>query len=614
MNRNSLVAWVLLLGLMFVWTGYKQKQATAENRKKTEQHKADSLANLAKNPVPATAGDSAAIAAAAAKGTGTLGETAPNAGAPSAGAPAATALPAVAKTDSVPAVTRSVITVETNRFVVSLDNEGAKVQAISLKDLAGHQPLNPDIIPKDGGSLTLTVDNQDLSKKLWQTDADRTIKVSGAPVSVAFKLTTPDGKKTLVRTYTFFPDSNKFTHHLEASAPIGSYVLGWPSGLAETEKINHGKGVGLMNAYFSEVVFDNGVNVERTAFTGSKTFNGESGVLKWVGLRRKYVAALVNFNRETTNKVVATGKIPEGEEKTYPKEYDLQIYGNNVDEKTLDFDFLILPLSYDQLITYNQNYEKIIFSGWESFFRADVWYVGLCGVVLHLLKFFYGFVHNYGVAIILLTLLVRAITFPLTIAQTKQGVKMQQHMPAIAKIREKHKGQPQKANMEIMEYYKKEGVNPLSGVMGCFPVLLQMPIFISLFNVLGRSVELKGAPFMLWIHDLSLPDVVNSGFQVPYVFPLGLTILPFFMAATMYFQMKASIKDPNQKFMVWMMPCMMYIFSCSFPSGLVLYWTVSNLFTIAQTHFYTNRLKPAGAPVAATTGKQLPPRNKPART
>ena len=73
---------------------------------------------------------------------------------------------------------------------------------------------------------------------------------------------------------------------------------------------------------------------------------------------------------------------------------------------------------------------------------------------------------------------------------------MQQHMPAIAKIREKHKGQPQKANLEIMEYYKKEGVNPLSGVMGCFPVLLQMPIFISLFNVLGRSVELKGAPFI----------------------------------------------------------------------------------------------------------------------
>jgi YidC/Oxa1 family membrane protein insertase len=119
---------------------------------------------------------------------------------------------------------------------------------------------------------------------------------------------------------------------------------------------------------------------------------------------------------------------------------------------------------------------------------------------------------------------------------------------------------------------------------------------------------------MLWVHDLALPDVVFEGFKVPYLFPLGLTIMPFFMAATMYFQMKMSIKDPNQKFMVWMMPIMMFVFSCSFPSGLVLYWTVSNLFTIGQTYFYTNRLKPAGAAPAVPAGKQIPPRGKPAKT
>ena len=299
--------------------------------------------------------------------------------------------------------------------------------------------------------------------------ANSHIKVAGAPTTLTFRTSTSDGKQSLVRAYTFFPDSSKIGHRLEASAPLVSYSLGWPAGLAETEEIIPGKGIGLMSTYFSEVVFDNGVNVEREAFAESKTFNAESGVLKWVGLRRKYVAALVNFNQETSNKVVAVGKVPAGQESDYPHEYDLKIIGSNVDEKNLDFDFLILPLSYDNLITYNQNYEKIIFSGWESFFRADVWYVGLCGLVLHLLKFFYGFVHNWGVAIILLTLLVRAVTFPLTIAQTKQGVKMQQHMPAIAKIREKHKGQPQKANLEIMEYYKKEGVNPAFRRDGLLP-------------------------------------------------------------------------------------------------------------------------------------------------
>ena len=606
------MAWVLLLGLMFVWTGYKQKQVTAEHNKKVEQAKRDSIENAAKLPAPATRSDSAAIASAGSRPPAVLG-AAPVPGASAPGVPAADA-----KADSVPPIAHRIITVETNKFVVRLDNQGAQIATVYLKDLAGHAPYNPVILPEDGGALSLSIDNQDLSRQLWQVDGPDSVSVTGAaPATITFKGATPDGKKSLVRTFTFIADSTKIAQHLEASAPISTYSIGWLSGLSETEKVVHGKGIGLMSTYFSEVILDNGVNVERVAFAGPKSFNEESGVLKWAGLRRKYVAAVVNFNRETTNKVVATGKVPDGEEKGYPHDYQMQIVGNGVDEKTLDFDFLVLPLSYDQLIKYNQNYEKIIFSGWESFFRADIWYVGLCGLVLHLLKFFYGFVHNYGVAIILLTLLVRAITFPLTIAQTKQGVKMQQHMPAIAKIREKHKGQPQKANMEIMEYYKKEGVNPLSGVMGCFPVLLQMPIFISLFNVLGRSVELKGAPFVLWVHDLARPDVVYEGLKIPYLFPLGITILPFFMSATMYFQMKASIKDPNQKFMIWMMPVMMFVFSCSFPSGLVLYWTVSNLFTIGQTYFYTNRLTPKTAPAAGgDAAKKIPPppRNKPAKT
>jgi YidC/Oxa1 family membrane protein insertase len=589
------MAWVLLLGLMFLWTGYKQKQATAEHNKKIEQQKADSLAHAAEMPPPAASADSAALIA---KG---------------AAAPGAAAAPGTA--DSASAAAHALIRVETNRFTVRLDNQGARIASVSLKDLAGHKPYNPDIISGEGGALTLTVDNHDLSRQLWRADVqDTLVQATAGPVTVHFRTSTPDGK-SLDRSFTFYPDSNKIAQHLEASAPISSYALGWNSGLAETEKIVHGKGVGLMSTYFSELIFDNGVNVERNAFVGEKVINAESGVLKWAGLRRKYVAALVNFNRETNNKIVAKGKIKDGEDKSFPHEYELLITASNVDEKTLDFDFLILPLSYDKLLTYHQNYEKIIFSGWESFFRADVWYVGLCGLVLHMLKFFNGFVHNYGVAIILLTLLVRLLTFPLTIAQTKQGVKMQQHMPAIQKIRDKHKGNPQKANLEIMEYYKKEGVNPLSGVMGCFPVVLQMPIFISLFNVLGRSVELKEAPFFGWIHDLARPDVVLESFKVPYLFPTGLTILPFFMALTMFFQMKMSIKDPNQKFMVWMMPAMMFVFSCSFPSGLVLYWTVSNLFTIGQTYFYTNRLRPAaaGAAVQAVPAAK-PPRNKPAKT
>lgn len=594
------MAWVLLMGLMLFWTTYKQKQAMAAMKLKQEQQRIDSLANVAKNGGLKLT-DSQSGREKPAMGEASLGQAAE----PKTAGTAVSNSTGMTDSSQV-SVPHRFLNVETNRFKVRLDNEGAKVATLSLKDLAGKRPYNPDILAENGGALALTIDAHDLGKTFWELDTkDTALNVSGAPVTVNFKTTLPGTKTILKRSFMFYPDSNKFSQHLETSQPISNYAISWQSGLKETEKILAGKGFGLMSTFFSEVIMDNGSNVERVSFEGKKTFNEASGVIKWVGLRRKYVAALINFNRETNNKVEATGKV-EGEDKSYPKDYQLQIIGANYEDKDLDFDFVVLPLSYDQLLTHHDNYEKIIFSGWESFFRADVWYVALCGMVLHLLNFFHGIIPNYGIAIILLTLLVRVVTFPLTIAQTKQGIKMQQHMPAIAKIREKNKGQPQKANAEIMAYYKQEGVNPLSGVMGCFPVLLQMPIFISLFNVLGRAVELKGAPFGLWVHDLALPDVVYEAIKVPYIFPLGITILPFFMAATMYFQMKLTIKDPNQKMMVWMMPIMMFVFSCAFPSGLVLYWTVSNLFTIGQTYFYTNRLK-----VAPTSKVIVSTRSKP---
>jgi len=120
---------------------------------------------------------------------------------------------------------------------------------------------------------------------------------------------------------------------------------------------------------------------------------------------------------------------------------------------------------------------------------------------------------------------------------------------------------------------------------------LQMPIFIGLFVVLGRAIELREAPFFGWISDLSKSDVIWSGISIPYIMPEGIAILPFLMVVSTYFQTKQTITDPNQKMMVWMMPAMMFVFSAVMPSGLVLYWTISNLWGIAQ-YFVINR-KPA---------------------
>ncbi len=599
-KATTLLGWAIILILVFLWTNHKSQQAQA----RTAQERADSLAAVQSAPTESSA-HAAPPAAPTARDEAYSADTA-----------AAVEEALVESSEGTkPETVRSEpsprqIKVETNRFTVTLDNLGARLSGLRIQDLEGHVPYKSELLDVTRkGALTLQLGNNDLGEVRWRTEAEHNhYRVSKSALALVFTREVP-GIGTVKRTYTFHPDSTGFSHELEIPDYSNAFSLHWDAGLNETEKLPEGDGFGLLASYFSELVLYNGNNVLREAISDRKTFNEESGVMEWVGLRRKYVATLLNFNGPVTHAVTARVIHDQEGPADAPKTYSLEIKGQNYDAGSLNFDFKVLPLSYEKLKAYNEDYHKIIFSGWEWFLRADIWYVALCGMVLNLLNFFYGLIPNYGVAIILLTLLVRTVTFPLTISQTKSAAKMQLHTPAITKIREKHKGQPQKMNQEIMAYYQKAGVNPFASMLGCFPVLLQMPIFISLFNVLGRAVELKGANFFGWIGDLSHPDVIIEAIRIPYIFPLGLTVLPFLMAGTMYVQMKLTIKDPNQKFMIWMMPLMMFVFSCSFPSGLVLYWTVSNVFTIGQTYFYTSKVtksfQAAGLP-SISTGETPP--------
>lgn len=569
MNRNLLLGWALLMALFLAWTQYKGHQAK-ETQKQVQQYKADSLAQfVAAHPEQANAPSAQAQSGSAA--------TAQN----------SAATVSVVAIDS-GSVARQHIRVVTPRFTAVLDNKGARISELMLPNLEGKPVYNSTLIRPDGeGALTLTLNNRSLGELNWKTSAtDTLIRVGSEPVTLSFSTTVP-GMGEVTRKYTFLPDQPLIRHEISLPEKVSGYALEWKGGLEETEKLSSGKGVGLLSSFFSEIVYDNGVSVQRTAFAGEKTFNAESGVVRWVGMRRKYVAVLLDFHKDVQDKLVATG-YADPEQSSAPHHYSLRVVGNADDgSNALNFDVVVLPLQYASVKAMGRNYEQILFSGWEWFFRADLWYVKLCGLVLRLLNFFYHMIPNYGIAIILLTLLVRIITLPLSVSQTRQAAKMAQHQPEIKKIQEKYKGDRQKTQVETMNYYKKAGINPLAPVLGCLPALLQMPVFISLFNVLGRAVELREMPFFGWIHDLAQPDVVLASFKVPFFFPVGLTVLPFFMAATMWVQMRMTIKDPNQKAMVWLMPIMMFVFSCSFPSGLVLYWTVSNLFTIAQTRIFT---------------------------
>ncbi|MFZ2281808.1 MAG: membrane protein insertase YidC, partial [Prosthecobacter sp.] len=199
-----------------------------------------------------------------------------------------------------------------------------------------------------------------------------------------------------------------------------------------------------------------------------------------------------------------------------------------------------------------------------------------CKLLVPTLNFFHRIIPDYGVAIILLTFLVRTIFWPLTHKSTVSMRKMQEIQPQLKELQKQFKDNPQKMQQETWALYRANKVNPLSS---CLPMLIQIPVFIALFTVLRSAVELRYAPF-LWIGDLSEPENLLAG-----LLPIPLNILPFLMSGTMALQsyLTPSMGDPaQQKMMMIMMPIMMLFMFYSFPAALSLYWTVSQVLSIVQ--------------------------------
>lgn len=196
-----------------------------------------------------------------------------------------------------------------------------------------------------------------------------------------------------------------------------------------------------------------------------------------------------------------------------------------------------------------------------------------------MLNVFYAVFANYGIAIILVTVLVKLLFWSITQKGLKSMKNMQKLQPKVAKLREKYKGDPTKMNQEMMAMYKTYKVNPLGG---CLPMLIQIPVFFALYKVLLTAIELRHAPFMLWINDLAAPDRLMIGFEIPYL--MGIPVLTLLMGASMYFQMKLTptTADPLQAKIMQYMPVLFTFLFLNFASGLVLYWFVNNLLSILQ--------------------------------
>ncbi len=258
-------------------------------------------------------------------------------------------------------------------------------------------------------------------------------------------------------------------------------------------------------------------------------------------------------------------------------------------EATQQFVLYAGPKDLDWLKAAGPDLENLLDLGW-----VDI----LARPALYLLRFLYRYSGNYGLAIILVTLLQKIVFHPLTAKSLRSMQAMQALQPKLAALQERFKNNPQKKQQETMELYKKYGVNPVGG---CLPMLLQIPIFIALYNALSSSVEMWRAPF-LWIRDLSQPDAlftVDIWGSRNYPFNL----LALFMGASMFVQQKMTptAGDPRQaKMMLYLMPTMFTFMFWSFPSGLVLYWLVNNLLQIGQQYWLQSRgkLAPRGEEAA----------------
>lgn len=202
------------------------------------------------------------------------------------------------------------------------------------------------------------------------------------------------------------------------------------------------------------------------------------------------------------------------------------------------------------------------------------WFTVLAKPMLHALKYFYGFIPNFGVSIIIITVILKIVFFPLTHKSYKSMKEMSKLQPKMVELKEKYKNDKEAMNRAVMEMYREYKVNPLGG---CLPMLVQIPVFFALYKALMFSIELRHAPFMLWITDLSDKD--------PYY------ITPILMGATMFIQQKMtpSTMDEMQQKIMLALPVVFTFMFLTFPAGLVLYWLVNNVLTIAQ-QMYINKL------------------------
>ena len=462
------------------------------------------------------------------------------------------------------------ITVENPLYIAVFSSQGASLKSFKLKNFREAVKKDSDLVEfvnvKEGmlNPLVTTFPNSSIdlpADVIYEADADSIDLTGGIDTKrLTFSWSYKD-KIRIDKVFTFYSDKYAFelemkVHNLSDDTLNENALLSWnwyfdPD--ADSDRYSHVGPVSYIKGDFE---------TEKPAKLGEKKYLGPD--VSWVGLERKYFIAsmipeqpsLTSFVVSKDNRnLVSTGL--EGPKNTIPPRQS----------GVFRYTFYIGPKDYTIL--------KAEGVGLENSINFGSWIKWLALPLLYVLKFIYQYVHNYGIAIIILTIFVKMLFWPLGNISYKSMKEMQKLQPQMKTLRDKHKDDKAKMQQETMALYKRHKVNPMSG---CFPMVIQLPVFFGLYRALLYSIELRHSPLFFWIQDLSAKD--------PYY------ITPIIMGATMFLQQRMSPtpggNEMQAKLMMWMPVVFTFLF-LSFPSGLVIYWLFNNILSIGQQYYINKR-------------------------
>ena len=458
------------------------------------------------------------------------------------------------------------VTVETDLFSVVFSTQGAGIKSLVLKKY--HETAG-----KDGKPVTL-VSSPSPGKFAFRTAAaGLSLDPSAIYETGAQSLKVSGGEKKRIDFVWKSPQGIMVTKSYVFTG--NSYEVGLENKITNQSTEHRTTTLNSLLPYQADVTAKQGrfeVNGAVTLADGSFATKPAKDLLEkpvkfaqnvaWTGYADKYFMSAV-LSESGSIASASIQKSTSGNLETVIASKDIELPAGQ--SQTVDYRLFFGPKDLDILKAEGAGLEKALDLGWFS---------AIANPLLNVLKFFYKYTHNYGIAIIIITVIIKLLFFPLTHKSYKSMKDMQKLQPKMAELKEKFKDDRDGMNRAMMELYRTHKVNPLGG---CLPMVIQIPVFFALYKALMYSIELRHAPFMLWITDLSAKD--------PYY------VTPVIMGATMFIQQKMtpSTMDPMQAKMMLALPIVFTFMFLNFPSGLVIYWLVNNILTIAQ-QMYINRI------------------------